>query len=188
MASASRYEYVRINPPSVRVLHFEPSPRELYDQDTVISGTLRTLNLDCAEAFDAISYACGEPKYEHPILVDKRVILVTKNCYDGLRHLRDQLVVRDVWVDAVSINAADNDERNEQLRLMTRIYGAARRVYIWLGPATPVCERALVWLNDASVAEHALLGARVALFPDFFRPAEVKRILPVFADVFRASE
>ena len=188
MADRPRYEYVRIDPPFVRILHFTPGPGKDLEQETPISGTLRTMSLDRPEGFDAISYACGDPIYDHPICIDGKIILVTKNCHDGLRHLRDELGVRRVWVDAVSINAIDVDERNEQLRLMTRIYGAARRVYIWLGPATPACERALDWLNDTSITEHALLGARLALFPDFFRPSEIRRILPVFADMFRASE
>ena len=188
MASSPRYEYVRIHPPFVRILHLEAGPGKKVQQNTAIKGALETMSLDRPEAFDAISYACGDTEYVHPICIDGKVILVTKNCHDGLRHLRDELGVRRVWVDAVSINAIDVDERNEQLRLMTKIYGAARRVYIWLGPATPACERALDWLNDTSITEHALLGARLALFPDFFRPSEIRRILPVFADVFRASE
>lgn len=89
-----------------------------------------------------------------------------------------------VWVDAVSVNAKDLDEKSKQLPLMTNIYSAARRVYIWLDKPSPACEQALDWLNDVSVTEHALLGARLALFPDLLRPGEIRKALPVFADVF----
>jgi hypothetical protein len=146
------------------------------------------MSLDSPKAFDAISYACGEPKYDSQIFIDGKTIMVTKNCHDGLCYLRDHQGVSDVWVDAVSINAKDLDEKNEQILLMTKIYGAARRVYIWLGMPSPACERALEWLNDASVTEHSLLGARLALFPDLLRLSELRKALPVFADVLRASK
>jgi hypothetical protein len=157
------------------------------------------MSLHKPEVFDAISYACGVPPiYDHQVFVDekkiddknideKKIVLVTKNCHDGLRHLRDQVGVRNVWVDAVCI-AADVEEKNEQLPLMTEIYAAARKVYIWIGPPSLACDRALDWLNDTSITEYALLGARLALFPDMLRLTEIRRALPVFADVLRASK
>jgi hypothetical protein len=187
MASAPEYQYARIASPFIRILHLSPSAGNGRG-DTMLVGTLRTMSLDSPKAFDAISYACGEPKYDHQIFIDGKTIMVTKNCHDGLCHVRDQLGVSDVWVDAVSINAKDLDEKSKQLPLMTNIYGAARRVYIWLGKPSPACEQALDWLNDVSVTEHALLGARLALFPDLLRPGEIRKALPVFADVFRASK
>jgi hypothetical protein len=187
MASDSAYQYEKISPPSVRILHLSPKERNEHE-DTVLIGTLRTMSLDSPRSFDAISYACGEPIYDHQICVDGKVVMITKNCHDGLCFLRDQLKVSDVWVDAVSINAKDLVEKSEQIPLMTRIYGAARRVFIWLGPDSLDSDEALDWLNDASIGVHALLGARLALFPDVLRPSEIRNALPVFVDVLQGSK
>ena len=88
MASASEYQYARIAPPFIRILHLSPGSGNGCGNTTLV-GTLRTMSLDSPKAFDALSYACGEPKYDVPIFMDKKIIMVTKNCHDGLCHLRD---------------------------------------------------------------------------------------------------
>jgi hypothetical protein len=203
MASGSDNKRAILKPPFIRILHLSPNTGNR-PKDTTLVGTLSTMSLDKPEVFDAISYACGVPAiYDHQVFVDeknideqnvdekkvdrKKIVLITKNCHEGLRHLRDQVGVRNVWVDAVCI-AANVEEKNEQLPLMTKIYAAARKVYIWIGPPSPACDDALDWLNDTSITEYALLGARLALFPDMLRPTEIRKALPVFADVLRASK
>ncbi|KAF2035405.1 hypothetical protein EK21DRAFT_10528, partial [Setomelanomma holmii] len=40
-----------------------------------------------------------------------------------------------IWVDHISINQQDDEEKTEQVGNMGRIYGAASEVIVWLGPA-----------------------------------------------------
>jgi hypothetical protein len=40
---------------------------------------------------------------------------------------------RTLWVDAVCIDQADDEERSEQVQMMSRIYKNASRVLVWLG-------------------------------------------------------
>ncbi|KAK0106269.1 hypothetical protein ONS96_003909 [Cadophora gregata f. sp. sojae] len=40
---------------------------------------------------------------------------------------------RRIWIDAICVNQSDIDERNEQVRLMRRIYTETSRCFVWLG-------------------------------------------------------
>ena len=51
------------------------------------------------------------------------------------------------WIDALCINQQDVSERNVQVRLMSRIYGEARYVLVWLGEADRHTELAIKTIN-----------------------------------------
>jgi len=62
---------------------------------------------------------------------------VTKNLYDALADVRKlELGVKGhfIWVDAISINQSDLQERNDQVRLMGEIYSRVAIVLAYLGP------------------------------------------------------
>jgi hypothetical protein len=52
-----------------------------------------------------------------------------------LRHLRGKNEDRVLWVDALSINQADSEERAREVRRLGKIFAAAQHVCIWLGEA-----------------------------------------------------
>jgi len=51
----------------------------------------------------------------------------------ALHHLRERSAVRRLWVDAISIDQNDLDEKNSQVAMMTTIFARADEVYVWLG-------------------------------------------------------
>ena len=63
---------------------------------------------------------------------------VTQNLYNAMLSLRQTYPKRRFWIDAVSINQDDDDERDKQVQLMSRIYSLAEKVVAWIGevPAT----------------------------------------------------
>jgi hypothetical protein len=189
MDSIQDYEYSSITPPSIRLLQLSESDAYI-DEERILQGTLKQVSLDGSEPFDSISYACGPPVYSECILVDDKKVFVTENCRNALRHLRNQFGVRTVWVDAVCINGRDNKEKSGQIRLMTGIYGKARRVYIWLGEQSEddASNRALDWLQNNSVGMSPLLSVRISTFPEVFHWREVVRLLQIIPDVFRAGK
>ncbi|KAH6857146.1 heterokaryon incompatibility protein-domain-containing protein [Chaetomium sp. MPI-CAGE-AT-0009] len=63
-------------------------------------------------------------------------ITLGNNLANALRHLRYRDRPRALWIDAVCVNQQALDERGSQLRRMADIYRLARRVVIWLGPAS----------------------------------------------------
>lgn len=87
--------------------------------------------------FNALSYAWGNPNEQTNIVINGATTSVTTNLESALRHFRDchTDVTRDfpLWVDAVSINQGDAEERNAQVSMMADIYRQADRVLCWLG-------------------------------------------------------
>jgi hypothetical protein len=66
-------------------------------------------------------------------------LLVTENCEDAIRALQKDLCRNEphrIWIDAISINQANVQERNSQVSMMGNIYRRASVVRIWLGLAT----------------------------------------------------
>ncbi|KAH4807262.1 hypothetical protein HBH61_132400 [Parastagonospora nodorum] len=51
----------------------------------------------------------------------------------ALKNLRKPTKIRTLWIDAICINQADSNERNQQVQMMARIYTRAEKVCIWLG-------------------------------------------------------
>jgi hypothetical protein len=62
-----------------------------------------------------------------------KCLRVGRNLYDALRYLRGLDTRRVLWIDALSINQNDLEERSQQVGRMGDIYKFARRVVVWLG-------------------------------------------------------
>jgi hypothetical protein len=50
-----------------------------------------------------------------------------------------------LWVDAISIDQSDTQERMHQVRIMSRIFGGASKVVLWLGLATKEVDDLMHW-------------------------------------------
>jgi hypothetical protein len=95
--------------------------------------------------FVALSYAWGNPDHTEELLLDSQPVQKTVNLIAGLRQLRallgDPSRARGIfrnssnlfWIDALSINQADNAEKSAQVPRMGAIFGAAELVVAWLG-------------------------------------------------------
>ncbi|KAE8451112.1 hypothetical protein EG329_004784 [Mollisiaceae sp. DMI_Dod_QoI] len=72
-----------------------------------------------------------------------------------------------IWIDALSINQEDKQERQEQVGLMSKIYKGARRVLVWLGKDDHYTAPALEYLkrSKAKPAEiHKDLGMETRMY------------------------
>jgi hypothetical protein len=61
---------------------------------------------------------------------------VTQNLFSTLQHLRLPDHDRALWVDALCINQADDDEKSRQVDQIRRVYAGSNcteRVLVWLG-------------------------------------------------------
>ena len=109
----------------------------ILDQAETIACTLEIASLDDSPTYSALSYEWaryqGEDPGEHvpPIMVNSLPISTTTNLSLALKYLdKDK---SPYWIDALCINQEDDNERGHQVRMMTRIYQGAGRVYAWLG-------------------------------------------------------
>ena len=83
-----------------------------------------------AEEYEALSYCWGDPTSVSSIFVGA-AITISSNLCQILHNLRKETAVRKLWIDAICINQADEDEKASHVRRMNRVYRAATNVLIW---------------------------------------------------------
>jgi len=83
--------------------------------------------------YTALSYTWGSPNKTRTIKVDGRKIENRDNLYNALQHIRNPKQPITLWVDAISINQNDVNEKNQQVPLMAFIYSRSVEVVVWLG-------------------------------------------------------
>ncbi|RFU25158.1 hypothetical protein B7463_g11180, partial [Scytalidium lignicola] len=125
--------------------------------DECIKCRLDTACLQDAPQYNALSYVWGNSNDTRPIEVNGEQKQVTTNLEAALRHLRalkthhlDPLGVP-IWIDSISINQADIDERNRQTSMMSEIYSRADRVIVWLGESTKVSDYVFKSINSTEL-------------------------------------
>ncbi|KAH8672724.1 heterokaryon incompatibility protein-domain-containing protein, partial [Tricladium varicosporioides] len=99
-----------------------------------IECTLQHVYLADNSNYKALSYTWGNPSDTSYIKLNGQPFLVTINLATALQHLRKEMEVVELWIDAICINQQDTDEKNVQVCRMKEIYEKAKEVIIWLGP------------------------------------------------------
>jgi hypothetical protein len=116
---------------SIRLLFIQPSP----DRQRQIECTLRPFDFDAIPPYEALSYVWGahDPSTDEVISCNGHAVSVRQNLGHALRQLRRVDTERIVWIDALSINQRNKDEKSHQVPLMGKIYSQATRTVVWLG-------------------------------------------------------
>lgn len=119
----------------IRVLYLEPGE---FDAD--LRGSLVHIGLqdvkDDHYAYEAISYAWGEPVFSGNLYVEDCGILpLTSSLATALRYFRRKDMERALWADAVCINQSDVAEKSSQVSTMHTVFELAENVLVWLGPS-----------------------------------------------------
>jgi hypothetical protein len=101
--------------------------------------------------YTALSYTWGAPSFDGDIECDGHDKAITKSLEAALRNFRkrDQSVV--MWIDQICINQENNEEKEQQIPLMAKIYQHALNTVIWLGGSSPGSDSAIQLLDDISV-------------------------------------
>ncbi|KAH8163714.1 hypothetical protein CIB48_g4532 [Xylaria polymorpha] len=86
--------------------------------------------------YEAVSYTWGTSAKPSSIKLEGRNFMVTSNLWSLLHDLRQPEIDRYLWIDAISINQEDHNERGHQVRRMQVIYSGAERVLFYLGETT----------------------------------------------------
>jgi hypothetical protein len=82
----------------------------------------------------ALSYFWGETQTHndvHEIIVDRQKYWVRTNLWTFLQHGLDHSLP--IYIDAICLNQLDNEERGNQVKLMSEVYSHANQVHVWLG-------------------------------------------------------
>ncbi|KAK8860096.1 HET-domain-containing protein [Apiospora arundinis] len=96
--------------------------------------------------YEALSYTWGgDPLTEDgaQIVLNDRKVSVTTNLFEALMSLRLPDRDRILWVDALCIDQANDQEKGHQVGQMRLVYQHAESVLIWLGQCMPQVEYAM---------------------------------------------
>jgi hypothetical protein len=118
----------------IRVMTLHPASR----LDDHVFCDLETTPLGSSGNYAALSYSWGMDKdgdvsLSCLITISGKALAITQKLFEGLRRIRDQVISKRLWIDAVCINQGDIPERNAQVAQMARVYSCATHVIIWLG-------------------------------------------------------
>jgi hypothetical protein len=133
----------------IRLVKITPGP-----PGSTIECEVSTCFLDQAPSYTAISYTWGSPLGFHEILVRGELHSVPKNLWrflDQARKLRNRkYLTRWLWVDALSIDQSDPQEKLDQVGILSSIFRDADRMVIWLGPSYANSDLALAGVHPYS--------------------------------------
>jgi hypothetical protein len=168
---------------SIRILVLHPS---LNDSDPITCTIQHARLSDASLEFEAVSYTWGNNTQTRAIYFNNgtRELHVRQNCHSALWYLRNKYEDRLLWIDAISINQNNLQERARQVRIMDEIFDRASHVVVIIR------ERNASHLNlfeELMAAEEALVrtgrcirdppsDAIVQELEDFFRDPWFERV------------
>ena len=117
----------------IRLLNILPG---VWDEPVRVQFSIASL---CRETpqYATLSYVWGDTSKARSCIVEGQEFHITNNLHSALRRLRDEArpdgAALVIWADALCINQAVTEERNQQVRLMGKIYSKCCHVFVWLG-------------------------------------------------------
>jgi len=84
------------------------------------------------------------------IEIDGVVVEVRENLWAALRRLAPDNSVRVLWIDALSINQFNTEERNHQVAQMGQVFSKAKQVAVWLGESDEHSSNVFQLLSNVS--------------------------------------
>lgn len=87
----------------------------------------------------ALSYTWGEDieKDKRSIMINGHIFKVRRNLYAALLQFRTMEKFKrgvKLWIDAITINQDDEEEKGAQILIMHEIYQCAGNIVVWVGP------------------------------------------------------
>ena len=88
--------------------------------------------------YEALSSVWGDEQDKLEIMLDNKPFMVTRNLHDFLLQTRPKCGASSVragpfWIDAISINQNDNEEKGAQVNMMGDIYRNCERCIVLMG-------------------------------------------------------
>ncbi len=136
-----------------RVLHLLPG-----DRTSKIQTRLIEARLSAAPIYYSISYTWGPAGDEVGILVDDVSVSIRRHLWTCLQQMRRHNRFSLLWVDALCISQHDAEEKNQQVRLIGRIFQQAKSMLLWLGEAGEYTDKLFEVARKAVRLEDTLEG------------------------------
>jgi hypothetical protein len=132
----NNYEYRPLDPEAheIRLLKVQKSS----DESAPITLELRHVSLDDERQFNALSYTWGDEMPTTQIAIRDGVTLgfvsVRRNLFEYLKEARrstEEWSSDWIWIDQISINQDDQNERGHQVGQMQKLYSTAQATLVW---------------------------------------------------------
>ncbi|CAG9939881.1 unnamed protein product [Clonostachys rosea f. rosea IK726] len=132
-SAGSQMQFPRLDPEKaeIRVLEIQSG-----DKDSPLECKYHIANLtDLNLTYEALSYAWGTPHTDNDRLlkIDNGHVQITSTLLDAIQNLRLPDRNRFMWIDALCINQADDEEKTVQVDMMDQIYSKCEQSVVWLG-------------------------------------------------------
>lgn len=138
-----QYQHHRLkSPKSFRVIRLYPSSKGEALQCDILEASL-----DHPPAYEALSYTWGPTDPPRKLHCNGGLLPITPNCAGALERLRHRRKAGVFWIDSICIDQTYVEERNQQVGLMTQIYGSASRVIVDLGDGTEDSDAVIDFLS-----------------------------------------
>ncbi|KAL8747013.1 MAG: hypothetical protein Q9190_001053 [Brigantiaea leucoxantha] len=141
------------------------SPGSISDE---LRGELFVASMDDVNIhYTAVSYRWENSDNPGYIVLNYGYTLpVTRNLEEALRQFRQRSEPIWLWVDAICINQADDEEKSSQVGIMRDIYASADQTWVWIGAADTESNAAMdavqeFWHKNYSTDELTLITQKV---------------------------
>ncbi|KAL6901076.1 heterokaryon incompatibility domain-containing protein [Trichoderma evansii] len=155
-----------------------PKPSIIPGANGTIRIRLIETDVDSGIHYDALSYAWNlGPRYQEP---SRQIIVETEQgsfklyIYPALeialRYLVSIQMTEYIFIDQISINQRDRDEKSHQILLMQGIYARCARTIVWLGAPTRESDKYFDLVHEISQEGilSRVMGPRVSRFAHVF--------------------
>ncbi|KAM0446711.1 hypothetical protein ACHAO4_009211 [Trichoderma viride] len=126
-----QYDLLDLGRPAIRLVRLLPG--SVSDQITCELFQAFLNQEDEIIPYEALSYTWGSAEAPNHIIVNGKILAVTKNLHQALQQLRDKVQDRILWIDAICIDQENEKERGHQVQQMGEIYKQADCVLFYLG-------------------------------------------------------
>jgi len=145
------YHYEKLGHKEIRILHLRPGEKK----DSIFVEITKEKLDGTIKDYNALSWQWGNETATQKIRIKNNGasqiwrLPIRLNLFNALKQLRDCNDTVRLWVDAICINQQpeNNTEKSIQISLMTKIYGLAKEVSVWLGEASDDSARAIDFVN-----------------------------------------
>ena len=146
------YTPLDVQKKEIRLLHILSGSD--IDEDPECEVSVRLID---ERPYMAISYVWGDPDDFCHVFLNGYRVKVTRSAHTVLKHIRRHGMVCTWWIDALCINQADTQERNNQVRLMKDIYSVSAMTCLWLADLGKADAKAYHVLKKmAQCADHTI--------------------------------
>lgn len=177
LADDAYYRHVPLKHGQIRLVKVR------YNRPGLPQCEIVVVSLQQAPPFSTLSYVWGPPTPMRVVLIDNKRFEVRQTLHGFLKEFRN--ADRYLWIDQLSIDQENVEERNRQVALMSCIYTRCTSVIMWLGGESRGYTRAALDLDaTASVSSIATL-LRHQYFTRLWVIQEI--LLPSDVDIFVGS-